>query len=179
MKNFLLCLTLWTMMLGAVDIQDRIGMGLGFSPDTYLESARLGIPLPVIDIAVTKIGLNPKLAIEPIFQFTLRGDGTTKTTFLLSCIGDFLLKGHSKTNLYTKGGLGFMIDSPGGGADTEFGFNLPFGFGIEHFASEHFSINLSALSGFTFISNPPGGDSYMELKLGNAKPFAFYLLWYY
>ncbi len=180
MKNLSLGLILWVVTLGAVEIQDRIGMGLGFSPDTYLESARLGLPLPIVDIAVTKIGLNPKLAIEPIFQFTLRGDGaTTHTTFLLSFLGDILLKGHEKTNLYARAGLGFMLDSPGGGAETEFGFNLPFGFGLEHFASEHFSINLSALSGFTFISNPPGGDSYLEIKLGNAKPFAFYLLWYY
>jgi hypothetical protein len=57
----------------------------------------------------------------------------------------------------------------------EIGFSLPFGFGLEHFISDHFSLNLAALSGFSFSS----ASSQMEVKLGNDKPFAFYLLWYY
>lgn len=169
-------------MLGAFDLSERIGMGLGFTPDVYLESNAGGlIVLPVVDLAVTRIGLNPKLVFEPLCQFTLKNvNDNTSIYFSLSGLGNFLMKGHEKTNLYAKAGLGFMLFSPGGGADSEFGFNLPFGFGLEHFVSEHFSLNLAALSGFTFISNPPGGgDSYMEIKLGNAKPFAFYLVWYY
>lgn len=182
MKRGAFVLIMAIAMLSAFDLSGRIGMGLGFTPDVYLESDVGGlITLPVVDLAVTRIGLNPKLAVEPVFQFTLRNaNDNTITGFALSALGNFLLKGHQKTNLYTKAGIGFMLFAPGGGADTQFGFNIPFGFGLEHFVSEHFSLNLAALSGFTFISNPPlGGDSYMELKLGNAKPFAFYLLWYY
>jgi len=178
MRRVFICLFAVVAILGAVDLDGRIGMGLGFSPDTYVEGGTLG--LPVIDIAVTRIGLGPKLAVEPILQFGLEGDGSTVIDFALAGLGNFLLKGHSKTNLYGKAGLGFMLHSPGGGADSKFGFNLPFGFGLEHFVSEHFSVNLAALSGFTFISHPaPGQDTYMEVKLGNAKPFAFYVLWYY
>jgi hypothetical protein len=165
-------------MLSAVDLEGNIGMGLGFSPDTYLQGSAYGFP--VIDIAVTRIGLGPKLAIEPIAQFTWVSDGVDGVYFDLSVLGNFLLRGHKKTNLYGKAGLGFLIDDRY--TDTMFGFNLPFGFGIEHFASDHFSINLTALSGLTYISNPPPPamtDSHFELKLGNEKPFAFYLLWYY
>ncbi|MGQ9665378.1 MAG: hypothetical protein ACUVUH_08635 [bacterium] len=182
MKKGAIALIMAFALLSAFDLSNRIGMGLGFTPDVYLESNAGGlITLPVVDLAVTRIGLNPKLAVEPIFQFTLRNaNDNTSTSFALSALGNFLLKGHQKTNLYTKAGIGFMLFAPGGGADTQFGFNIPFGFGLEHFVSEHFSLNLAALSGFTFVSNPPGGgDSYMELKLGNAKPFAFYLVWYY
>jgi len=182
MKRGAIALIMLIAMLGAYDLSGRIGMGLGFTPDVYLESGAGGlITLPVIDLAVTRIGMNPNLALEPIFQFTLKNaNDNTSVTLSLSALGNFLMKGHQKTNLYAKAGLGFMLYSPGGGAETEFGFNLPFGFGLEHFVSEHFSLNLAALSGFTFISNPPGGgDSYMEVKLGNAKPFAFYLVWYY
>ncbi|MEO0095768.1 MAG: hypothetical protein ABIL46_01080 [candidate division WOR-3 bacterium] len=168
-------------LLSAFDLSGRIGMGLGFTPDVYLESENGIITLPVIDLAVTRIGLKPNLSLEPIFQFNLRNaNDNTSVGFALSGLANYLIKGHQKTNLYAKVGFGFMLYSPGGGADSEFGFNLPFGFGLEHFVSEHFSLNLAALSGFTFISNPPvGGDSYMEVKIGNAKPFAFYLLWYY
>jgi|UniRef100_A0A7V3VTE0 hypothetical protein len=163
------------------DMTGRIGMGLGFSPDVYQESANELIALSVVDLAVTRIGLNSKLVIEPVFQFTLKNAmDNTNVYFTISGLGNFVMKGHQKTNLYAKAGLGFMLFSPGGGEETIFGFNLPFGFGLEHFVSEHFSLNLAALSGFTFISNPPeGGDTYMEVKFGNAKPFAFYMVWYY
>ncbi len=181
MKKGAIALFALIAILGAYDLTGRIGMGLGFTPDTYLESSTGTFALPVIDLAVTRIGMNPKLVLEPIFQFTLKNaNDNTSMNFALSALGNFLFKGHQKTNLYAKAGIGFMLYAPGGNADTEFGFNLPFGFGLEHFVSEHFSLNLAALSGFTFISNPPvAGDSYMEVKLGNAKPFAFYLVWYY
>jgi hypothetical protein len=176
MKKFIVFLLSAVVMLVAVDLDGKIGMGLGFSPDTYLEGSALG--LPVIDIAVTKIGLKPHLAVEPIAQFTLSGNGGTDIYFALSALGNWIIRGHRKTNLYAKLGLGFMLDTSD--PETMFGFNLPFGFGLEHFVSEHFSLNLSALSGFTYISNPQNtSGSHYELKLGNQKPFAFYLLWYY
>ncbi len=168
-------------LVSAYDLTGRIGMGLGVTPDVYQEAANEFIQIPVIDLAVTRIGLKSNLVLEPIFQFTLRNaNDNTSVNLAMAGLANFLFKGHQKTNLYGKAGLGFLFYSPGGGADSEFGFNLPFGFGLEHFISEHFSLNLSALSGFTFISNPPaGGDSYMEVKFGNAKPFAFYMVWYY
>lgn len=185
MKYVFIGLTAMTAMLGAVNLEGRVGMGLGFSPDTYLEGAGAAIGIPIIDLAVTKLGLNPKISLEPLLQFSMTsiGNGTsvTQTTFKIQGLADYLVKGHSKTNLYGKFGLGLLFFSPGGGANSEVGFNLPFGVGLEHFLSDHFSVNLAALSGITFISNPPiaGAESYMNFKLGNDKPFAFYLLWYY
>jgi len=177
MRKFLILFVGAVVLLQAHNLAGKIGMGLGFSPDTYLQGSAWGFP--VIDIAVTKIGLKPALALEPILQFTYTGDGASGVYFALSGLANFLMKGHSKTNIYGKLGLGFLIDTRP--TDTEFGFTLPFGFGLEHFVSEHFSINLAAMSGFTYISNPPptySGDNF-EFRLGNEKPFAFYLLWYY
>lgn len=181
MKKILIGLVVTVMMLGAVSLDGKIGMGLGFAPDGDID----GFSIPIIDIAVTRYGLSPTRAIEPIFQFTMKsmGDGAdvTSTGVKLSGLLNFLLRGHKKTNIYGKIGLGFGFSSSGiTGAETEITFELPFGFGIEHFCSEHFSINLAAISGFRYISNPQymeGSD--LTLKLGNDKPFAFYLLWYY
>jgi hypothetical protein len=151
----------------------KIGMGLGWSP----QNTNLGglFVLPVTDIAVTRYALSSSMILEPIFQFTFdSGDSLDYLLFKLSALGNFLMKGHEKTNLYAKAGLGIVMDKYGSG-DMEFAFQLPFGFGLEHFVSDHFSINLAALSGFTFSS----AGSQMEVKLGNDKPFAFYLMWYY
>lgn len=173
MKKALIGLAVAIALVSAVDLDGRIGMGLGWAP----EATSIGglFTIPVTDIAVTRFGLSPKLAVEPILQFTMdNGDSLDYLLFKLSALGNFLLKGHAKTNFYGKLGLGFSMYKYGS-ADMEFAFHLPFGFGLEHFCSEHFSINLAALSGFTFSS---AGDQ-IGLKLGNDKPFAFYLLWYY
>ncbi len=181
MKKGAIALIAIVLLAGAYDLNGRIGMGLGFTPDVYQEGAGELISLPVIDLAVTRIGLNSNVVLEPTFQFTLKNaNDNTSINLAIAGLVNYLLKGHQKTNLYAKAGFGFLLFSPGGGGDSEFGFNLPFGFGLEHFVSEHFSLNLAAISGFTFISNPPsGGDTYMEVKIGNAKPFAFYMVWYY
>jgi len=179
MKKLLIALVIAVVSLGAVDLNGKIGMGLGFAPDGEIE----GIHLPVIDIAVTRYGLSPTMAIEPIFQFTMQsvgnGDTETYTNIKLAGLINHIMMGHQKTNVYLKGGLGLGIassDAP----ETEISFELPFGFGLEHFVSEHFSINLAAISGFKYISNPQGYEgSNLVIKLGNDKPFAFYLLWYY
>ncbi len=178
MKRIAIALFIIVVFLGAKDLSGLIGMGIGFSPDTYQGSTGYGLGFPVIDIAVTRIGMSQTVAIEPIGQFTLTGDGDTEVRFRLSVLGDFLLKGHSRTNIYAKAGIGFVIQP--GTPETMFGFNLPFGFGLEHFVSDYFSVNLAALSGFSYTSNPnnQSGSSW-EVTLGNEKPFAFYLLWYY
>jgi hypothetical protein len=178
MKKILIAIIALITIAGAVDLTGRIGMGLGFTPDVYDTGGFFGLGLGSVDIAVTRLGLNEKWSVEPIAQFALDGNGSDGVYFALSGLGNMLFKGHSKTNVYGKIGLGFMLDTHG--TETMFGFNLPFGFGLEHFINNHFSINLAALSGFAFVSNPGGVDgSYYQVRFGNEKPFALYLLWYY
>ncbi len=184
MKKILIAITVTLVMAGAVDLDGRIGMGLGFAPDIYS-----GIPdtsffglfdlgFGSVDIAVTRFGLNEKWSLEPIAQLMFDGNGEGAIRLYIAGLGNMLLKGHSKTNLYGKIGFGFMLDTHG--SEDEFGIQLPFGFGLEHFINNHFSINLAALSGFNYISHPRGGlGSYYSLRLGNEKPFAIYVLWYY
>jgi len=181
MKKLIVGIAAIVAMVSAVDLDGKIGMGLGWAPDG--EEIVTGIEFPVVDIAVTRYGLSPTMAIEPIIQFTMynESDGASETDTDIKFAGllNFLVKGHNKTNIYGKGGLGFGISSVEGG-ETEIVFELPFGFGLEHFCSEHFSINLAALSGFRYVSNPDNvSGSTIQIKLGNDKPFAFYLLWYY
>jgi hypothetical protein len=160
-------------LLNAVDLNGRIGMGMGWSPDG--QTAIGTSTFPLADIAVTRIGLSEKLAVEPIFQFTLsNANDATSYFFKLYGLGNFLVKGHAKTNLYAKAGLGFTLEKDGD-LDAVISFGLPFGFGIEHFCSDHFSINLAAHSGIFFVTEP----SAFQVKLGNDRPFAFYLMWYY
>uniref|UniRef100_A0A7C4XVB3 Outer membrane protein beta-barrel domain-containing protein n=1 Tax=candidate division WOR-3 bacterium TaxID=2052148 RepID=A0A7C4XVB3_UNCW3 len=185
MKRISILFALIICTLGAVELQGRIGMGLGFAPDGVEYFMGEPIALPIVDIGVTKYGLSPSMAIEPIVQFTMIsvGDGGSVTSTKIKFFGlfDFLLKGHKKTNIYGKAGLGLGMSSTGvTDQETEISFELPFGFGLEHFCSEHFSINLCAMSGLKYVSNPANEEgSYLALKLGNDKPFAFYLLWYY
>jgi len=160
-------------LLSAVDLDGRIGMGFGWSPEGQTNVGNN--VFPITDIAVTRIGLGPKLAVEPIFQFNLsNANDVTSYYFKLYGLGNLMIKGNTSTNLYAKVGLGISLNKVGN-ADAPIAFGLPFGFGIEHFCGEHFSINLAALSGINFVTEP----SSFQVRLGNDQPFAFYVLWYY
>lgn len=173
MKKILLVVALALSLGAAVDLDGRIGMGLGWSPSRENVGEFV---LPVTDIAVTRIGLGPKLSVEPIFQFTMSDFDQIDMYFKLYCLGNILFKGHEKTNIYLKGGLGFsMLDQEGGG-DALVTIGLPFGFGLEYFCGKHWSVNFASLSGLQIASQ---GDSQVEIKLGNDKPFSFYFLFYY
>ncbi len=171
MKKILLVAVLAISLGMAVDLSGRIGMGLGWSPSQTTIGT---IPLPITDIAVTRIGLGPKLSVEPIFQFTTSDVEGIDLYFKLYCMGNYVFKSHSKTNVYLKGGLGFSVLNATGGDLTTIG--VPLGFGLEYFCGEHWSVNFASLSGFQLYSN---GGSETEIKFGNDKPFAFYFLFYY
>lgn len=173
MKKILLVVALAFSVAVAVDLDGRIGMGLGWSPS---REAVGEFVLPVTDIAVTRIGLGPKLSVEPIFQFTMSDFEAIDMRFKLYCLANMLFKGHSKTNVYLKGGLGFGMTDFEGGGDALVEIGVPFGFGLEYFCGEHWSVNFSSLSGLQLMSR---GDSEVEIKLGNDKPFAFFFLFYY
>jgi len=173
MKKILLVAALAISLGVAVDLDGRIGMGLGWSPS---QTDVGGILLPVTDIAVTRIGLGPKLSVEPIFQFTTSDMEGIDMYFKLYCLGNYVFKSHSKTNVYLKGGLGFSLLDETGGGDALVTFGVPFGFGLEYFCGEHWSVNFASLSGLQIASQ---GGTQTEIKFGNDKPFAFYFLFYY
>jgi len=173
MKKILLVVALAFSVGVAVDLDGRIGMGLGWSPS---QTDIGGILLPVTDIAVTRIGLGPKLSVEPVFQFTMSDFEGVDMHFRLYCLANMLFKGHEKTNVYLKGGLGFGMTDYTGGGDALIEVAVPFGFGLEYFCGEHWSVNFSSLSGLVLQSQ---GESEVEIKLGNDKPFAFFFLFYY
>jgi hypothetical protein len=151
-----------------------LGMGIGWSggasllnPNTY----------------VTKIGISSSLVLEPeLYLSAARGTSdNVYTEYGLSLLLDFLMKEHEKTNVYFKCGVSLTVDNPPSTrADTYFGF--AFGFGIEHFISDYFSVDLSALSSYIITSYgedlPPDATSPYTFYLGNGN-LRISVLWYY
>ena len=91
------------------------------------------------------------------------------------------MKEHEKTNVYFKSGISLTVDNPPTTrANTIFG--LAFGFGIEHFISDYFSIDLSALSSYAVTSYgeelPEEASSPYDFYLGNGN-IRISVLWYY
>ncbi len=173
-KLFFVVVMLFSLSSFARSMEGSLGMGIGWTngssllnPNTY----------------ITKIGISPTFALEPeLYLSAVRGtSGNAYTEYGLSLLLDFIMKEHEKTNVYFKGGLSLEVDNPPTArANTFWGF--AFGFGIEHFISDYFSIDLSALSSYTVTSY---GE---ELPEEASSPYNFYLgngnirisaLWYY
>ncbi len=176
MKRFLLVVAVLVSLSSfAKSMEGNLGMGIGWSngasllnPNTY----------------VTKIGMGSNWVLEPELYLSAEKTGLyggAYTEYGVSVLIDYIMKGHEKTNVYFKGGLGLDVDNPPTTrANTIFG--LSFGFGIEHFISDYFSIDLSALSSYAVTSF---GEELPEDATG---PYDFYLgngnirisvLWYY
>ncbi len=158
----------------AVDMKGKIGMGVGWNS---------GIPGGGVfpNTAVTKLGLGERMILEPVFGFTLisesSGGSSEQTThFFLMALFDYTFLSHEKTNIYGKAGLKFGFYNPPFGISTN-EFGLPVGVGLEHFVSEHFSIDLNTISGLTFTSYE-GGGSRTIISLNN-QIFVLGLVWYY
>lgn len=175
MRKFLLVIIVFvSISVSARSMEGSFGMGIGWSngssllnPNTY----------------VTKIGISPNLALEPeLYLNAVRGtSGNVYTEYGLSLLLDYIMKEHEKTNVYFKGGLSLIVDNPPT-SDAITVFSFAFGFGIEHFLSEYFSIDLSALSSYAVTSYgdelPPGASSPYDFYLGNGN-IRISALWYY
>ncbi|MEO0233068.1 MAG: DUF2715 domain-containing protein [candidate division WOR-3 bacterium] len=180
MKKILVVVVCIVGLLSAKNLKGSFGMGIGWSPLAYVSTR----DFPTPDFVITKIGVSDKIIIEPLigFDFTSYSNGASESGSLIQLQGilGYIFREHKKTNIYLKGGIGFMVESPPGDTpySSAFGIGIPFGFGLEHFFSDYFSINLDAFSGFSFINiNDPDGSE-TSFSLGNHKIFIS-LMWYY
>lgn len=180
MKKILVVVVCLSGVLSAKSLKGSFGMGIGWSPLAYINNGNFPTP----DFVVTKLGISDKLTLEPLigFDFASYSNEESESGSLIQLQGllGYIFREHKKTNIYLKGGIGFIVESPPGDDpySSAFGIGIPFGFGLEHFVSDYFSINLTALSGFSFISiNEPDG-SITSFSLGNHKIFIS-LMWYY
>ncbi len=169
----LLVLSLFSTVF-AVDLKGKIGLGTGWVIPPPVDEYGYSVSLLTPTLIATKVGIASRLAIEPTFQFTSISNDEKASLFTLCGLVNYLFLGHKKTNIYLKGGFAFTTASVGG--TTVFSqFGLPIGVGLEHWVSEHFSIELSPIGGF-FIQNEPFDATIFSL--GNAT-LNLALIWYY
>lgn len=164
----------------AKSLKGSLGMGIGWMAPRYEEITNSFGP----DFIITKFGISEKLVFEPLigFDFVSISNGASETGSLIQLRGimGFLFREHKKTNVYLKGGIGFMVESPlyDEPYSSAFGIEIPFGFGLEHFISDYFSINFDAFSGFSFLSANEPDVTVTSFSLGNHH-FLLSLMWYY
>ncbi len=172
-KSFIIIAFFVSLSSFAKSMDDFIGLGIGWSNSAYLFEP---------NTYVTKLGVTPNLVLEPEFYLAAQRDefGDVDTQYGISLLLAPTIRQHEKTNLYLKGGLSFDVNNPARISATSY-LGLVGGFGIEHFISDYFSIDLSALSSYIITSY---GEDYGDIS----SPYDFYLgngnlrvavLWYY
>ncbi len=176
----LVVLVLTCATASAVSMNGKFGMGVGWTSAGLAPS-----------YAVTKIGLGERLALEPTLRISTGsvtygdsgGSGSSNSyDFGATAIFAHALMAHEKTNVYAKAGFGFDVSRVSSSSSLHASVVVPFGFGLEHFVSEHFSVDLNARMGVQFnVSKPPYGSSTqtrMNLYIGNEAVSAG-LMWYH
>jgi hypothetical protein len=158
----------------AVDLKGRIGFGAGWTIPSPTDEYGFGLGLLSPTLVMTKIGLAPRIAIEPTFQIMSVSNDEKASAFILQGLFDYVLLEHEKTNIAPKVGFSFATASAGGSTILS-GFGIPLGIGLEHWISEHFAIDLTTMSGFFSQSEPYKATTF---TLGNAT-LNLCLLWYY
>ncbi len=166
----------------AVDMSEKIGMGVGWNS---------GIPGMGVfpNIGITKVGLSEQMALEPVIGFTTVSDkysynGTdytyTTTNFFFMLLVDYAFYAHEKTNVYGKigGKYGSLTTKYGESSSTTSEFGVPLGIGLEHFVSEHFAVDLNTIMGITLTSWPGGDHKTTSISINN-QVIILGLLWYY
>jgi hypothetical protein len=152
----------------AVDMRHRFGMGVGWT------TGQSG--LAPID-ALMKYGLNERVVLEPTLNLTTTsyGDGRNTYNFNVAAVFAYVVAAHVKTNVYAKAGLGVATQMPDNEEYTS-SLLVPLGLGLEHFVSDHFSVDLNARMGLSYTWGY--GDQPTDVTLGN-KVLGAGLLWYY
>jgi hypothetical protein len=172
-KLFLLFLIVGLSTTFAVDMKGKIGMGVGWTMGTTGFKP---------DYAITKIGISSNSVLEPTLYYYSIEEPTllfpTRVTHLyLSLVFATAIKAHEKTNLYSKFGFEFGYDKPATGSSVT-AIGTPIGFGLEHFISEHFAVDLNAIMVDLYISSGDNGFNVNMFILSN-KAINAGLVWYY
>jgi hypothetical protein len=155
---------------------------------------------PLVALGTTRYGLTSKFSVEPFAGYYKWTDeheyssGSTRkdkySMLLFAALGNYSVASNAKGNVYIRAGgiLATGKNSSEGPYDSSSGTisskGVLVGYGLEHFVSNHFAINVGMLSGFWIyeddcVSNGRSyGDSFTGLLLGN-QLFDFTLMWYY
>lgn len=132
-----LFLILAVSMVFAVDMSGKMGVGVGWM---------VGSDAFAPNVVILKKALGEKLVLEPVLNFWYTKNGDANYNFDLQALFAFAIMAHEKTNFYAKAGISFgMMKTP---KTTSFG--IPLGLGLEHFISEHFSVDLNHVMGFGY-----------------------------
>ncbi|MEO0099545.1 MAG: DUF2715 domain-containing protein [candidate division WOR-3 bacterium] len=158
----------------AVDLKGKIGFGAGWLIPAPQDEYGLGLGLLSPNVVTTRIGLSSRIVIEPNFQILSVANDEKASAFILRGLFDYAFLEHEKTNISPKIGFEFATSSEGG-ATLFSGFGLPLGIGLEHWLSEHFSIDLTTISGIYFQTEPHKATTF---TLGNTA-LTVCLIWYY
>jgi len=162
----------------AKNMSEKFGMGIGWTGDML--TAATGMIMP--NTGTVRIGLTSSIVIEPLAGLTFltisNGDSETSSLIAFTPTVNLAFLSHDKTNVYGKTGLSFSLYSPGSGAPSTTFFGLNLGLGLEHFVSDHFTINLSTLSGFSNKSVGGGGGSITILSISD-QIVNIGFVWYY
>jgi hypothetical protein len=152
-----------------VDMRHRFGMGVAWT------TGQSG--LAPID-GLMKYGLSEWIVLEPTLHLTTTTtytDGRSTYDLSVAAVLAYVVRANARTNVYAKAGLGFASRMPDNEEYTS-SLLVPLGLGLEHFVSDHFSVDLDARMGL--VSTWGYGDQPTDLTLGN-KVLGAGLLWYY
>lgn len=161
--------------------------------------------LPFISLATTRYGLTSKISIEPslgyyrwITEYESKyhyedttysySDTLRLSLVLVAGLTNYTLRGNPKSNVYVRVGgivgtgtwecLRYKI------TNKIFGWGLVIGYGLEHFVSNHFAINVGVLSCLWVIKDEYIAEAFAfkakssGLMFGN-QLLDFTLMWYY
>jgi len=164
-KLFPLFLILAVSMVFAVDMKDKMGIGVGWM---------VGSETFAPNVVILKKALGEKLVLEPVLNFWYTKNGDANYNFDLQVLFAYAIKAHEKTNFYAKAGISFgMMKTP---KITSFG--IPLGLGLEHFISEHFSVDLNHVMGFGYTKYDDDDSNEMKFTITTIDLNAG-LVWYY
>lgn len=147
----------------AVDMKGKIGMGAGWTVNSEIFAP---------NAVITKYGLGENLVLEPSLTFFYYKNGEGNYLFDLRLLFAYALMAHEKTNLYAKAGISFgMQKTP---KMTSFG--IPLGLGLEHFLSDHFSVDIGHVMGFGYTKHDDSKLMHFTITTTNLTAG---LVWYY
>jgi hypothetical protein len=160
---------------------------------------------PFFPIATTRYGISAKISLEPLlgyytwtedYESEREEEDTTysyssrekSSLFLIGGLTNYALRGNAKSNVYMRIGViiatGTWESSSSRTSSKTFGYGLLLGYGLEHFISKHFAINMGVLSCLWLYRDEYIGRTFTSKKTSSGLIFGnqlldFTLIWYY